>query len=73
MQAKRAAIPRAEPPFRQRETKFWVPTPRCEPRGAGIPTEVERREFEVHRWWTLAQIEAYKERFTARAPIDAGV
>ena len=84
-----AQIPWAEPPFTQRETYLWVPTPRFEPRGPGIPTEAERRELEAYRWWTLAEIEASRERFALRriaaqlrelfangappAPIDTGV
>ena len=32
------AIPWGDPPFTQRETYFWVPTPRFEPSRAAIPT-----------------------------------
>jgi 8-oxo-dGTP pyrophosphatase MutT (NUDIX family) len=56
----------AEPPFTQRETYFWVPTPRFEPSAESIPTEAERREIEAYRWWTLAEIEASRERFAPR-------
>jgi 8-oxo-dGTP pyrophosphatase MutT (NUDIX family) len=78
----------AEPPFTQRETYFWVPTPRFEPSPEAIPTETERREIEAYRWWSLADLEASRERFAPRriaellralfeqglppAPIDAG-
>jgi 8-oxo-dGTP pyrophosphatase MutT (NUDIX family) len=82
-------IPWAEPPFTQRETYFWVPTPRFEPSAAGIPSEAERREIDAYRWWTLPELEASQERFAPRhlarllrellergvppAPIDTGV
>ncbi len=82
-------IPWAEPPFTQRETYFWVPTPRFEPNRDAIPTEAERREIEAYRWWTLGEIDASKERFAPRrigallreliehgaplTPIDTGV
>ena len=59
-------IPWAEPPFIQRETYFWVPTPRFEPSGAAIPTETERREIEAYRWWPLHELEASRERFAPR-------
>jgi 8-oxo-dGTP pyrophosphatase MutT (NUDIX family) len=78
----------AEPPFTQRETYFWVPTPRFEPSAEAIPTETERREIEAYRWWSLAELEASRERFAPRriaellralferglppAPIDVG-
>lgn len=60
------AIPWAEPPFTQHETYFWVPTPRFAPSGESIPTEAERREIEAYRWWTLAEIDASRERFAPR-------
>ncbi|MBM4383264.1 MAG: NUDIX domain-containing protein [Deltaproteobacteria bacterium] len=59
-------IPWAEPPFVQRETYFWTPTPRFEPSAAAIPTEAERREIEAYRWWRLEEIEASSERFAPR-------
>jgi 8-oxo-dGTP pyrophosphatase MutT (NUDIX family) len=59
-------IPWAEPPFVQRETYFWTPTPRFEPSAAAIPTEAERREIEAYRWWRLEEIEASRERFAPR-------
>ena len=60
------AIPWAEPPFTQRETYFWVPTPRFEPSFEAIPTEAERRELEAHRWWTLPELDVSRERFAPR-------
>jgi 8-oxo-dGTP pyrophosphatase MutT (NUDIX family) len=59
-------IPWATPPFVQRETYFWTPTPRFEPSAAGIPTESERREIEAYRWWRLDEIDASRERFAPR-------
>lgn len=59
-------IPWMKPPYTQHEIYFWVPTPRFEPSAAGIPTDAERREIEAYRWWTLAEIDASKERFAPR-------
>lgn len=85
---RRVPIPWGQPPFTQHETYFWVPTARFEPSAESIPTEVERREIEAYRWWTLGEIEASRERFAPRrigellraiyerglppAPIDTG-
>jgi 8-oxo-dGTP pyrophosphatase MutT (NUDIX family) len=86
---RRVEIPWAEPPFTQRETYFWVPTPRFDPSRAGIPTEAERSEIEAYRWWRVAELEGSAEHFAPRrigallrgllerglpgAPVDVGV